>query len=132
MTDLTPGLTGQVQIVVEEKHTARHLGSGDVLVLATPMMVALMEEASRHAVEPLLPSSQRTVGSHIAVSHTAPTPLGMRITVRSELLAVDGRKLTFRVEAHDEREKVGEGRHERFIVDLERFGQRAEEKFVRK
>lgn len=124
MTDIKPGLTNQMEIVVEEKHTARHLGSGGVAVLATPIMIALMENASRGVVEPLLPQGQLTVGSRVDVRHLAPTPVGMKVTVRSELLAVEGRKLTFSVEAHDEREKVGEGTHERFIIDLEKFGQR--------
>jgi predicted thioesterase len=121
MAELVPGLVGEATLVVEEKHTARHLGSGGVNVLATPIMIALMEEASRHAVEPLLESGQLTVGSSLDVKHLAPTPLGMRVTARAELLAVDGRALTFHVEARDEREQVGEGTHVRAIINLNRF-----------
>lgn len=121
---LTPGLKHEIQIIVEEKHTAQHLGSGGVPVLATPLMIALMEETSRGVVEPLLSAGQLTVGARVDVRHLAPTPVGMRVTVCSELLAVEGRKLTFRVEAYDEREKVGEGLHERFIIDLDKFKQR--------
>jgi fluoroacetyl-CoA thioesterase len=124
MADLTPGLTNEIQRVVEEKHTATHLGSGGAPVLATPMMIAWMEETSRLMVEPLLPAGQLTVGAHVDVRHLAPTPVGMKVTVRSALEAVDGRKLAFRVEAFDEREKVGEGIHERVIIDMERFKQR--------
>jgi len=128
MSEIVPGLTHEKQITVEEKHTAQHLGSGGVPVFATPMMILLMEETSRGVVEPLLPEGQLTVGSHLDVRHLAPTPVGMKVTIRSELLVVEGRKLAFRVEAYDEREKVGEGMHERFIIDLERFKQRVEQK----
>ena len=121
MAELKPGLVGEATLAVEEKHTARHLGSGGVNVLATPIMIALMEEAGRNAVEPLLEPGHLTVGASLDVKHLAPTPLGMQVTARAELLAVDGRMLTFHVEAHDEREKVGEGTHVRAIINLERF-----------
>ena len=84
-------------------------------------MIALMEEAGRNAVEPLLEPGQLTVGAALDVKHLAPTPMGMRVTARAELLAVDGRMLTFHVEARDEREKVGEGTHVRAIINLDRF-----------
>ena len=128
MAELSPGLVGEATLVVEERHTARHLGSGGVNVLATPIMVALMEEASRNAVEPLLEPGQLTVGAELRVKHLAPTPLGMRVTARAELLAVDGRMLTFRVEARDEKEKVGEGTHVRAVINLERFLARVQAK----
>jgi predicted thioesterase len=128
MAEIKPGLVGEATIVVEEKHTARHLGSGGVNVLATPIMIALMEEAGRNAVEPLLESGQLTVGAELHVKHFAPTPMGMKVTTRAELLAVDGRMLTFRVEAHDEREKVGEGIHVRAIINLDRFLARVQAK----
>jgi fluoroacetyl-CoA thioesterase len=121
MVELAPGLVGEATLVVEEAHTARHLGSGGVNVLATPIMIKLMEEAARHAVEPKLESGYLTVGAELHVKHLAPTPMGMRVMARAELLAVDGRMLTFHVEAHDEREKVGEGTHVRAIINLERF-----------
>ena len=121
MAELAAGLVGEATLVVEEKHTARHLGSGGVNVLATPIMIALMEEAGRNAVEPLLEPGQLTVGAVLDVKHLAPTPLGMQVTARAELLAVDGRMLTFHVEAHDDREKVGEGTHVRAIINLDRF-----------
>lgn len=126
--DIVPGLVGQMELVVGEENTARHLGSGNVSVLATPEMVRLMERASVAAVDHLLPSGQRTVGIRVDVRHLAATPVGMRVTARSELLTVEGRKLTFHVEVHDEMEKVGEGTHERMIIDLDRFRSRVERK----
>jgi len=131
MAELSPGLVGETSLVVNECHTARHLGSGGVNALATPIMAALMEEASRNAVEPLLESGHLTVGVELHIKHLAPTPLGMRVTARAELLAVDGRKLTFRVEAHDEREQVGEGTHVRAIIALDRFLARVQAKASR-
>jgi len=92
------------------------------------MMIRLMEGASVKAVDDLLPEGQRTVGVHIDVQHLAPTPMGMVATGRAELVEVDGRKLTFRVEAFDEEEKIGEGIHHRVIIDVERFQKRIEEK----
>jgi len=128
MAELKPGLVGEATLVVEEKHTARHLGSGGVNVLATPILIALMEEAGRNAVESLLTPGQLTVGAEINVKHLAPTPMGMRVTTRAELLAVDGRMLTFRVEARDEKEKVSEGTHVRAIINLEKFLARVQAK----
>ncbi len=128
MEKLVPGLIGEFQTVVTEANTAKHLGSGNVAVLATPEMVRLMERASVAAVDHLLPEGQRTVGAHLEVKLLAASPLGMMVTARAELVAVEGRHLTFRVEAFDEVEKVGEGTHERYIIDLARFRQRVEEK----
>jgi fluoroacetyl-CoA thioesterase len=128
MAELKPGLVGEATLVVEEKHTAYHLGSGGVNVLATPIMIALMEEAGRNAMEYLLEPGQLTVGAALDVKHLAPTPMGMKVTARAELLGVDGRMLTFHVEAHDEREKVGEGTHVRAIINLEKFMARVQAK----
>ena len=123
-----PGLVGQSEIVVHEENTARHLGSGNVDVLATPEMVRLMEKAAVAAVDHLLPDGCCTVGVEVAVRHLAATPVGMRVRAQAELIAVEGRKLTFRVEADDEVERIGEGEHRRVIVDLERFKERVEAK----
>jgi fluoroacetyl-CoA thioesterase len=128
MGEVELGLRGEEELVVEERHTASHLGSGNVFVLATPMMIALMERASVAAVDHLLPEGRLTVGTHVDVRHLAPTPLGMRVTAQSELVAVDGRRLIFHVEAFDEEEKVGEGTHQRVIVDLARFRDRVRAK----
>ncbi len=125
---LTPGLRGEARVVVREEDTARHLGSGNVAVLATPRMIALMEKASVKAVDHLLPPGQATVGSEIRVRHLAATPQGMEVTVRSELVEVEGRRLTFKVEAFDEREKIGKGTHIRFVIDLDRFREKVKAK----
>lgn len=124
MMNLVPGLIGEKRIVVTEEYTARHLGSGNVLVFATPAMIMLMERTALGSVDPLLPIGQRTVGTSVEVKHLAATPLDMVVRVCSELLEVDGRRLKFRVEAFDEKEKIGEGVHERVIVDVEKFQQR--------
>lgn len=129
---LVPGLFGELKTEVTVENTARHLGSGSVTVFATPEMIRWMERAAVAAVDHLLPEGYRTVGIRVDVRHLAATPLGMTVRSRAELLAVDGRKLTFRVEAFDEIEKVGEGIHERVIVDLGRFRERAESKKAQK
>jgi predicted thioesterase len=91
-------------------------------------MIALMEDAARTLVDSKLDPGQMSVGVNLNVTHLAATPLGMRVTARAKLLAVDGRKLNFEVEAHDEREKIGEGTHTRAIINLDRFMARAKEK----
>jgi fluoroacetyl-CoA thioesterase len=128
MAAIAPGLVGEVSLIVGETHTAKHLGSGGVKVLATPVMIALMEDAARSSVDSKLDQGQLSVGVNLNVAHLAATPVGMRVTARSELVAVDGRKLTFKVEAHDEREKIGEGTHVRAIINLERFMTRLDAK----
>ncbi|MFQ5859698.1 MAG: thioesterase family protein [Anaerolineae bacterium] len=124
MENLKIGLVGEVRRIVEDRHTARHLGSGNVSVLATPIMVGLMEEAAIAAVDHLLPDGQNTVGIHLDVKHLAPTPVGMEVIIRAELTDIDGRILTFRVTAVDESEQIGEGTHKRAIIDLARFQDR--------
>lgn len=128
MEEIVPGLVGQSEMFVREENTARHLGSGNVAVLATPEMVRLMEKAAVAAVDHLLPDGYRTVGVEVDVRHLAATPVGMRVRAQAELAAVEGRKLTFRVEAFDEVERIGEGEHKRTIIDLERFKARVEAK----
>jgi predicted thioesterase len=128
MGKLEPGLVGEVTLVVAATHTARYLGSGGVEVLATPIMIALMEDAARTLVDSKLDPGQISVGVNLNVTHLAATPLGMRVIAKAKLLAVEGRKLTFEVEAHDEREKIGEGTHTRAIINLDRFMDRAKEK----
>jgi fluoroacetyl-CoA thioesterase len=128
MEGIEPGLTGTCEVMVTPTNTARHLGSGGVEVFATPEMVRLMERAALAAVDPLLPPGWQTVGARIEVEHLAPTPTGMRVQARAELVAVEGRRLTFAVEVYDERELVGRGRHERVAIDVERFRRRVAEK----
>ena len=118
---LQPGHTYTCTRTVEEHHLAAHVGSGDLRVLSTPSMIALMEEAAMHCVAPHLTASQTTVGGHIAASHLKPTAHGRAITATATLTAVEGRKLQFTVTASDEEGLIGEGEHTRFIVDREKF-----------
>ena len=129
---LRPGLSGSAEILVGTRDTAPHVGSGKVKVLATPVMVSLMEEASLNAVEGLLPPGHQTVGTRLDITHVAATPVGMRVRAGAEVLRVDGRRLTFRVWADDEKERIGEGTHERIVVDVARFDARAQQKAPRR
>lgn len=115
------GIKGIQEIIVTEELTAAHIGSGLVKVFATPMMIALMEKTCASSVEPFLEAGQGTVGTHVNVSHSAATPVGMKVHCESELVEVDRRRLTFRVTASDERGIIGEGTHERFIIDSAKF-----------
>jgi predicted thioesterase len=126
--DIQPGLIGELDLVVGEEHTARHLGSGGVKVLATPQMILLIERASVSAVDHLLPEGYRTVGIHVDVRHLGPTPVGFTVRATSELAEVDGRRLTFHVQVHDGVEVVGKGTHRRAIIDVQQFGERVAQK----
>ena len=128
MSPLEPGLKGCVEITVGDEQTAPHVGSGRVHVLATPVMVNLMEAAALQAVEGLLPAGHQTVGTHLDITHTAATPVGMRVMAYAELIKVEKRTLTFSVYAEDGMERIGGGIHERIIINLERFDQRMQDK----
>ena len=130
--ELTSGLTGTAEIVVGTRDTAPHVGSGKIKVLATPVLVGLMEEAALIAVEGLLPPGHQTVGTRLDITHVAATPVGLHVIARAELTRIDGRRLTFRIWADDERDRIGEGTHERIIVNVERFDARAQEKAPRR
>lgn len=117
-----------MELLVAPEHTAPHVGSGEIAVLATPVMVNLMEAAALAAVEEQLPVGHQTLGIRLDVSHVAATPVGMRVRADAELVNIDGRRLTFRVSAEDERELIGEGTHERVIVNVARFDRRVQEK----
>ena len=121
MDDLAPGLTGESEMAVTEVDTAERWGSGLVPVLGTPALVGLMESAAVTALAGHLTTGQTSVGGRIDLRHLAPTPVGMHVHTRAELLEVKGRRLVFHVEAWDEVERIGEATHERFIVDEERF-----------
>lgn len=125
---VVPGLTGTAEIVVGTRDTAPHVGSGKIGVLATPIMVNLMEAAALQAVERFMPPGHQTVGTHLDVKHFAATPVGLRVTARAELVKVEGRTLTFKLRAEDEREPIGEGVHERLIINVERFDVRMQKK----
>jgi len=122
------GLTGDATIQVVAELTARHLGSGAVAVFATPEMVRLMERAAVNALKPYLADGQQSVGTMVNVKHLAATPIGATVTSRAELTAVDGRRLTFRVSAHDGIDLIGEGVHERALIDLAKFEARVRAK----
>jgi fluoroacetyl-CoA thioesterase len=126
MESIRAGLHAERSLKVADEHTARQWGSGAVAVFSTPHMVALMEGAAVDAVDALLPSGQQTVGTRVSVEHLAATPIGLQVTARAELTEVDGRVLTFRVVACDEAGTIGEGSHQRVIVDVARFMARAE------
>lgn len=128
LEEIRVGLKAERSLIVDEEHTAARWGSGGLKVFSTPHMLALMEGAAVDAVDPLLPKGYQTVGIQASINHLAATPIGLRVTARAELTAVDGRKLTFRVEAHDEVGKIGEGEHQRFIIEVARFMEKAEAK----
>ncbi len=128
--DIKAGLSASTEIMVGTRDTAPHVGSGKIKVLATPVLVMLLEEAALNAVEGLLPAGQQTVGTRLDVSHTAATPVGMRVHAHAEVVKVEGRKLLFRVWAEDEVERIGEGSHERIIVTVDRFDLRTQGKMA--
>ncbi len=128
LSHIRTGLKGSTEIMVGTRDTAPHVGSGRIKVLATPVLVMLLEESALNAVEGLLPAGHQTVGTRLDVSHTAATPVGMRVTAHAEVIKVEGRKLTFRVWAEDPVERIGEGVHERIIVNVERFDVRTQNK----
>lgn len=115
------GLTHTSALTVDEQHLAASLGSGDMEVLGTPAMLALMENAAMLAVRDALDDGSTTVGGRIASSHLRPTAKGVAVSATAVLTAVEGRKLTFKVTAHDENGLIGEGEHLRFIVDRRKF-----------
>lgn len=125
---ITVGLKGERAFVVEEKHTAYHLGSGGVHVFSTPSMVSLMEGAAVNAIDPLLPEGQMSVGIEISAKHLAATPIGKRVRAEAEVVSVDKRRVMFTIKAWDEHELIGEATHTRFIIDLDRYTQRLDEK----
>jgi len=118
------GMTGEAATLVVHENTAAAVGAGGVEVFGTPMMIALMENAAWGAVSDDLDQGYVTVGSLVNVKHLGATPLGQHVRAKAELIEIDGRRLVFRVEAFDEQKKIGEGTHERYVVNLERFMQR--------
>jgi fluoroacetyl-CoA thioesterase len=131
LSKLTVGLTGAAEIVVGDEHTAPFVGSGRVRVLATPVMINLMEAAALDAVEKLLPAGHQSLGIRLDVGHYAATPVGMRVRATAELVKIDGRTLDFRVEARDEKEAIGDGLHQRVVVNVERFDARVQRKIAK-
>lgn len=126
--ELKLGIKGSQTWTVTPELTADRVGSGSVCVFATPMMIALIEKTCLMSVAPYLEEGQGTVGTQVDVSHSAATPVGMRVTAESELVEIDRRRLLFRVTVYDESGPVGEGRHERFVIDTARFQEKADKK----
>jgi predicted thioesterase len=128
---LRAGLTGSAELLVGEQHTAPRIGSGRVHVLATPVMINLIEAAALDAVERLLPPGRQSLGTVLNVRHIAATPVGMRVTATAEVTGVEGRTIRFRVEARDERELIGDGTHERVVVNVAKFDERVQRKLLK-
>src|SRR5271170_3440813 len=123
---IRPGLTGTAEILVGPEHTAPFVGSGRIAVLATPVMINVIEAAALAAIEHLLPAGHQSLGIHLDVSHTAATPIGLRVVARAEVLQVEGRTVSFRVEARDDFEPIGGGTHQRVVVSVSRFDERVQ------
>jgi fluoroacetyl-CoA thioesterase len=126
--NLSIGMTGEKNEIVTSDNTAIKYGSGSVSVYATPAMIGLMEGAAVNAIDPHLPDGMSTVGTDLKIKHTAATPVGLTVRAVAELTEIDGRRLVFSVKAFDEKEQIGEGTHERFIVSIKKFLQKAEAK----
>ena len=125
---LETGIKGTKTVTVNEANTAKTMGSGTLDVFATPALIALMEETCWRSVADQLEDGCGTVGTLLEIRHTAPTPIGMDVTCESELVEVDGRRLVFTVQAHDAKGLIGEGRHERFVIQNEKFQVKANAK----
>ena len=125
---LKAGLKGEATLVVADEHTAPRVGSGQIHVPATPVMINLFEAAALAAAEKYLPEGYQSLGTSLNVRHIAATPVGMRVTATAEVVKVDGRNLGFRLEAHDEAELIGDGTHERVVVNVARFDARVQAK----
>lgn len=118
---ITVGLTGEVSSLVEREDTAREVGSGSLLVYATPCMAALMEGAACEALAPVLPPEKTTVGTELSIQHISATPVGLEVRAEAVVTQVEGNVITFQVTAFDEAGKIGEGTHKRALVDTQRF-----------
>jgi fluoroacetyl-CoA thioesterase len=128
LTRITAGLMGTAQLLVGPEHTAPFVGSGRIAVLATPVMINVIEAAALAAVEHLLPAGHQSLGIHLDVSHVAATPVGLQVSATAEVSRVEGRTITFRVEARDEVETIGGGTHQRVVVSVARFDERVQRK----
>ena len=125
---LETGIRGEQSVPVTAANTAKTMGSGTLDVFATPALVALAEKTCWMSVAPALAEGDGTVGTKLELEHTAPTPVSMTVTCESELTAVEGRKLVFKVSLYDEKGPVGGGVHERFVVNDAKFAAKAESK----
>ena len=119
--EISVGMKGEVSTLVEREDTAYEVGSGSLLVYATPCMVALMEGAACEAINDALPDNKTSVGVELAISHLSATPVGLEVRAEAEVTAVEGNMITFCVSAFDESGKIGEGSHKRAVITTERF-----------
>jgi len=126
--NLKVGLKGVSGLVVGEEHTAPRVGSGRVHVLATPVMINVIEAAALAAIEHLLPAGYQSLGTRLDIRHFAATPVGMRVRAEVEVTGIEKRTVTFRVSVSDEKEPIGDGTHERMVVNVSRFDVRVQEK----
>ena len=124
------GMKGEASVVVGDEHTAPRIGSGRIAVLATPVMINLMEAAALAAIEGHLAGGHQSLGTRLDITHVAATPVGMRVTATAEVTALDGRTVTMRVEARDEKEPIGGGSHDRVVVNVARFDARVQTKAI--
>jgi len=129
-TVLTPGISGHTDLVVGDEHTAPRVGSGKVRVLATPVMINLFEAAALEAIERLLPSGYQSLGTVLNVRHIAATPVGMKVRATATVVKAEGRTVYLRLEARDEKELIGDGTHERVVVNVEKFDLRIARKLA--
>jgi fluoroacetyl-CoA thioesterase len=127
---LQPGLSGRAELIVGEQHTAPRVGSGLVHVLATPVMINLFEAAALDAVDQYLPAGYQSLGTVLNVRHIAATPVGMRVRASAEIVKIEGRTVFLRVKAEDEKELIGDGMHERVVVNVDKFSQRVKRKLA--
>ena len=125
---LQPGLTGRAELIIGEQHTAPRIGSGLVHVLATPVMINLFEAAALDALDKHLPPGYQSLGTVLNVRHIAATPVGMKVVAEATITRIEKRTVYFDVNAKDERELIGDGTHERVVVNVEKFDQRVARK----
>ncbi len=128
LSHIAVGTVGHAELVVAPEHTAPKVGSGRIAVLATPVMINLIEAAALAAAEHHLPAGYQSLGTHLDVRHIAATPVGMQVKARAEVVAVEGRNITYRVEVHDEKHLIGDGTHTRVVVDVAKFDRRVQAK----
>lgn len=128
MDAITPGMTGTATMIVGTNDTAPRVGSGKIAVLATPMMINLIEEAALAAIEDALPEGIQSLGTHLDVSHISATPVGMQVTALAEVVSVEGRTVAFTISASDETDLIGKGSHTRVVVSAEKFKARVNAK----
>ena len=126
--EITVGMKGEVSTLVEREDTAKEVGSGSLLVYATPCMVALMEGAACEAIANALDDTKTTVGTELNIQHLSATPVGLEVRAEAEVIAVEGKVITFQLRAFDEAGEIGSGTHKRVLVNSQKFLDKAYDK----